>query len=92
MVEPRLSHATLRILRVFLMHPGQELAGADITRNTGIRSGTVYPTLTRLEVAGWLSSKWERGDASDLGRPLRRLYKLTGAGTRKAREVLHDLR
>lgn len=90
MTEPRLSHATLRILRAFLAH--SELSGSDVTRDLGIPSGTAYPTLTRLEVAGWLSSRWERGDAGDLGRPLRRLYRLTGTGRRKAREALYDLR
>jgi PadR family transcriptional regulator, regulatory protein PadR len=89
--EPRLSHPTLRILRVFLERPKHVLAGADIGKATGLFSGTVYPVLARLEQAGWLTSEWETLDPSEAGRPRRRLYHLTGVGSRKATAALREL-
>ncbi len=46
--------------------------------------GTLYKALDRLERFGLLESEWEDGDASALGRPLRRLYRCTGAGAARA--------
>lgn len=43
--------------------------------------GTLYKALSRMEEAGWLESRWEDPQkAADEGRPLRRLYRVTGAG------------
>ncbi len=55
--------------------------GLDVMRETGLPSGTVYPTLTRAETAGLVRGRWERRDPSVLGRPRRRYYELTPAGT-----------
>lgn len=89
--DPRLSHQMLRILRLLLEKRSEPLAGADIGKATGILSGTVYPGLARLEQAGWLTSEWETLDPSEVGRPRRRLYRLTGLGSRKAIEALNEL-
>jgi PadR family transcriptional regulator, regulatory protein PadR len=89
--DPRLSHATLRILGVLLEHPNAELAGADIGKVTGILSGTMYPVLARLEHAGWLTSRWETLDPREARRPRRRLYHLTGIGASKANAALSEL-
>lgn len=43
--------------------------------------GTLYKALSRMEKAGLLESRWEDPQhAADEGRPLRRLYRVTGAG------------
>jgi PadR family transcriptional regulator PadR len=83
----RMSLQTLKVLEAFLENPSQPLAGADVHERTGIASGTLYPILLRLEGAGWFSSKWESIDPSKVGRPRRRLYKLTSTGMRCAGEV-----
>ena len=63
--------------------------GFDIIDATGLRSGTVYPILRRLEDAGLVSSRWERAPrARQEGRPPRRYYELTGAGSEAVREAL----
>ena len=63
--------------------------GFDIIDATGLRSGTVYPILRRLEDAALLRSSWERiTTAHAAGRPPRRYYELTGAGADAAREAL----
>ena len=55
--------------------------GLDVMRATGLPSGTVYPTLTRAELAGYVHARWENeAVATREGRPRRRLYELTAAG------------
>lgn len=56
--------------------------GFDIIDASGLKSGTVYPILRRLEDAGMVRARWEPvTNARDAGRPPRRYYQLTGAGT-----------
>ena len=63
--------------------------GFDIIDATGLRSGTVYPILRRLEDVGLVRSRWERAPlARQEGRPPRRYYELTGAGSAAVREAL----
>jgi len=55
--------------------------GFDIMAATGLTSGTVYPTLDRLERGGLLRSRWEdEAVAHGEGRPARRYFHLTTAG------------
>jgi PadR family transcriptional regulator len=57
--------------------------GFDIIDATGLTSGTVYPTLDRLEELGLLRSQWEEPDAAQReGRPPRRNFAVTAAGAR----------
>jgi DNA-binding PadR family transcriptional regulator len=57
--------------------------GFDILDATGLTSGTVYPTLDRLEELGLLRSEWEDGAAARReGRPARRYFALTAPGAR----------
>lgn len=50
--------------------------GLAIMRHTGLKSGTVYPILRRMESAGWVSGKRQEC-ATEPGRPARRTYELT---------------
>jgi PadR family transcriptional regulator, regulatory protein PadR len=55
--------------------------GFDIMDVTGLPSGTVYPALRRLELAGLVKSKWEKhAIAQEELRPPRKYYELTKAG------------
>jgi DNA-binding PadR family transcriptional regulator len=89
--EVRLSERGLRVLRLLLESPRQARSGAEIGRATKTGSGTLYPMLARWEAAGWLTSDWEAVDPHEVGRPRRRLYRLTGEGQRNALAVLVDL-
>ena len=52
--------------------------GFDIASVTGLRRGTVYPILRRLEEADLVRAQWERVQISrDEGRPARRYYSLS---------------
>jgi len=60
--------------------------GYDLSKVTGLKSGTLYPILTRLDDEGWLENKWEQ--SSEPGRPPRHLYRLTAAGSVEASQAL----
>jgi PadR family transcriptional regulator, regulatory protein PadR len=63
--------------------------GFDVIDHTGLPSGTVYPALSRLERDGYLRSAWEADtQAFADGRPARRYYRVTAAGSRALREAL----
>jgi PadR family transcriptional regulator, regulatory protein PadR len=63
--------------------------GFDIIDQTGLRSGTVYPALSRLERDGFLRSSWEDdARAHREGRPARRYYRITAAGTKALEDSL----
>jgi PadR family transcriptional regulator, regulatory protein PadR len=89
--EPRMSGPTLRVLAAVMMSPWDELSGADVGREAKLASGTLYPILARLEHAHWLESRWEDGDPHLLGRPRRRLYRLTALGAAKAGAAFQEL-
>jgi DNA-binding PadR family transcriptional regulator len=92
MVEDvRLSAPTLKVLKLLLERPPQGRSGAEISRATKVGSGTLYPLLARLELAGWLVSEWEAIDPASEGRPRRRFYKLSGVGQAKAITALQEL-
>jgi DNA-binding PadR family transcriptional regulator len=89
--QPRLTLASLKVLRVFLQDPKRQLAGADIQKLGRVPTGTLYPILLRFEAAGWLNSQWENIDPKEAGRPRRRFYQLTRTGFARANEALRDL-
>jgi PadR family transcriptional regulator PadR len=82
----------LKVLSTFLSDPKAELSGAEISKRTGLKSGTLYPILMRLEGAKWLESEWEEGDPKVLGRPRRRFYSITALGARSAKAELKEFR
>jgi PadR family transcriptional regulator, regulatory protein PadR len=79
----RLSPQTLLALDAFLEDPRDWKYGYDISRNTGLKSGTLYPILMRLAERKLLETSWETAEP---GKPPRHLYRLTPDGSRFARE------
>jgi len=79
----RLSPQTLVVLDAFLDTPQDWKYGYDISRNTGLKSGTLYPILMRLADRKLLETSWDSGEP---GKPPRHLYRLTPNGTAFARE------
>jgi PadR family transcriptional regulator, regulatory protein PadR len=77
-----LSKQAMKILASFDGDSRAEKSGADIGRQTKLLTGTLYPLLLKLEKAELLVSEWEKGDPSELGRPRRRYYRITGLGQR----------
>jgi PadR family transcriptional regulator, regulatory protein PadR len=85
---PRLTRQTLKVLEAFIQQPSEEIAGSDIARQTQLLSGSLYPILARLEGALWVESRWEDADPRELGRPRKRLYRLTEMGVRRTQAAL----
>ncbi len=84
----RRSRQTLSLLEALLERPAQWRYGYDLSRETALKSGTLYPILMRLAERGWLEARWE--DAETEGRPPRHMYRLTGAGRQAAREQVGE--
>jgi PadR family transcriptional regulator PadR len=90
--EVRVTAQTIQVLGAMVSCLSEEVSGAEIGRVTKLKSGTLYPILLRLEQAKWLESRWEADDPRELGRPRRRLYRLTGLGAKKANKALAEVR
>ena len=56
--------------------------GYDLARVTGLKSGTLYPLLIRLNADGLLEAEWRASD--EPGRPPRHVYRLTQSGLQLA--------
>jgi len=91
----RLSFQGMKVLRAFLdafeKNVRNRIAGADIMRAAKISSGTMYPLLVRFEEAGLIEGKWEAEAPEVLGRPRRRLYRLTSPGVTFVRSRLESV-
>jgi PadR family transcriptional regulator, regulatory protein PadR len=62
--------------------------GFEIIDRTGLRAGTVYPILRRLESEKLVSSSWEDASVAQAeSRPPRRNYRMTREGMNAAREA-----
>lgn len=82
------TYTTRTVVQLFVASHPEPLAGAIICRATGIKSGTIYPMLSRLKKVGWLTSSWEDIDPREAGRPRRKEYNLTSAGLVGSRELI----
>ena len=78
-----LSSPARALLAALLAAGGRWSYGYELASLTGIKSGTLYPLLIRLEAQGYLEAEWQQPAAS--GRPPRHAYRLTAAGRRLAR-------
>lgn len=79
----RVSPQTLKVLEVFLEEPREWRYGYDISRVTGLKSGSLYPILMRLADRRLLETEWE---TIEVGKPPRHMYRLTPDGLQLARE------
>lgn len=82
-----LSPQTISVLAALAEHPQAWRYGYDLSKETGLKSGTLYPLLIRLADRGLLETEWR--EPVQPGRPARHAYRLTAAGlaTVPAREA-----
>jgi PadR family transcriptional regulator, regulatory protein PadR len=81
--------SVLKVLREMFDRPLAEHYGLELMKGAGLKSGTLYPILSRLEKAGWIEGEWQ--DGADLGgRPPRKYYKMTTDGMSLARQALAE--
>ncbi|WP_395109070.1 PadR family transcriptional regulator [Actinomadura sp. SCN-SB] len=91
MGDVRVTLAVATVLRVFLDDIARPRYGYELMRLTGFPSGKLYPLLARLERAGWLTKEMEDVEPAAVGRPARRMYRLSEEGTQAARYELARL-
>jgi DNA-binding PadR family transcriptional regulator len=89
-MAPQLTIQTLRVLAAMLERPHDEWYGLELLQETGLKSGTMYPLLARLEGEDWIESRNEEVDPRHKGRPRRRLYHFTEHGLPAARAALDE--
>src|SRR5436305_2414415 len=84
----RLTVQVQLVVQALLRDPAREMYGLELSEETGLQPGTVYPILLRLEHEGWVASRWEDIDPRTEKRPARRYYRLTADGAFEASAAL----
>ena len=84
----RKSPQTALVFREFMRSARDWQYGYDISRNTGLKSGTLYPILMRLFERDLLETRWE---TSEPGKPPRHMYRLTPGGLKYARQEVTSI-
>jgi PadR family transcriptional regulator PadR len=77
---------TLLVLAALSAQPADWRHGYDLAKQTGLKSGTLYPILIRLADRGLVEARWE--DGRPAGRPPRHLYRLSSEGLARAQAAL----
>ncbi|HEX7961979.1 MAG TPA: PadR family transcriptional regulator [Terriglobales bacterium] len=80
-----MSPQTVLVVNALLVAPSEWRYGYELSRETGLKSGTLYPILVRLTERKWMEARWVY--AEDEGKP-RHMYRLTAEGRRSARAFL----
>ncbi len=83
-----ISPQTRRALAALAHQPQAWRYGYDLSRETGLKSGTLYPLLIRLTDQGLLESEWR--PSLEPGRPPRHAYRLTSSGIALAASQASD--
>ena len=82
--QRKLSDSARLVLAAMLDRSGSWSHGYELSKETGVKSGTLYPLLMRLEQQGYLEAKWH--PPTENGRPPRHAYRLTQTGLQLARQ------
>jgi PadR family transcriptional regulator PadR len=77
------------LLERFVERAAEWRYGYELSRETGLKSGTLYPILMRLEKHKLLEARWV---ATEDGVPPRHTYRLTPNGLELARAKVAELR
>jgi PadR family transcriptional regulator, regulatory protein PadR len=86
----RFSAQTLAVLAALCTAPSRWRHGYGVAKDTGLKSGTLYPVLIGLADRGLVEACWE--DEQPVGRPRRHLYRLTAEGLATATAALAEVR
>ncbi len=89
----RRTYALVQVAIALMADPSGRHWGYELSKQSGVRSGVMYPLLQRMLDEGWLADGWE--DQAQTGRakrPPRRYYELTGAGKAALGAVIAEAR
>jgi PadR family transcriptional regulator, regulatory protein PadR len=81
---PNASRQTHLLLAALLEQPRAWRHGYELGKETGLKSGTLYPLLMRLSDQGLLDARWQ--ESNQPGKPPRHMYRPTAAGLALARD------
>ena len=82
------SPRTMSVLAALCEQPSGWQHGYALARQTGLKSGTLYPILIRLADRGLVEACWQEEPVP--GRPRRHLYRLTADGFARATAALAE--
>lgn len=82
---PNSSPQTRDLLAAMAQQPRTWQHGYELSKHTGLKSGTLYPLLIRLSDQGLLESRWDEPERP--GKPPRHAYRLTPDGLAFARTL-----
>jgi PadR family transcriptional regulator PadR len=88
-----MTHALVQVSAALMNDVTGRHWGYELSKQSGVRSGVMYPILQRMLDEGWLADGWE--DQAHVGRakrPPRRYYELTDAGRAALGAVLAQAR
>jgi PadR family transcriptional regulator PadR len=87
----RRTEALRKVATALLADPDTQHYGYTVSRAAGVRSGVLYPMLTRLLNEGWLTDGWEDPAITrQEKRPPRRYYTVTTAGRAALADLLKE--
>jgi PadR family transcriptional regulator PadR len=75
----RKTRASVQVAMALLSGPARHW-GYELSKRAGVRSGVLYPMLSRMLDAGWVEDGWEDPTTMRDKRPPRRYYELTDRG------------
>ena len=78
--DVKITREFLKILDCFVQNQERWLSGADVMKDTGLWSGTVYPLTTRMVDRGWLQ-RWKVAGG-------RHVFKLNSDAEEQAKDML----
>jgi PadR family transcriptional regulator PadR len=76
----RVTEPLVRVAAVLMADPRGQHYGYQTSKDAGVRSGVLYPLLSRMLDEGWLTDGWQHPEETVNGRPPRRYYELTDQG------------
>jgi PadR family transcriptional regulator, regulatory protein PadR len=87
----RKTQALVQVAMALLSGPARHW-GYELSKQANVRSGVLYPMLTRLLREGFLEDGWEDPATIRDRRPPRRYYMITDKGRRALGAVVQDAR
>lgn len=82
----RPSNQAVQLLKALLLKPREWRYGYELTKEVGLKSGTLYPLLMRMTDEGLLEAEWHPPARPNL--PARHGYRLTQRGIAFAAEAV----
>jgi PadR family transcriptional regulator PadR len=84
----RTTKPLVEVAIVMMQDQGGTYWGYQLMKETGLRSGVLYPILDRMLADGWVVDGWEEQETARRKHMRRRYYELTDKGKRELGALL----